>query len=367
MTHAVRAMVLRAFNKPLEMTEYPLPEPDAGEVLVRIAAAGVCGSDVHMWRGHDPRTPLPIILGHEAIGCVERIGGEKADINGEPLRTGDLIGWDRGVVCGECFFCIVKKQPYLCPNRQVYGISMSCKQPPHLKGGYATHMVLDAKTKVMKLPEGTSPELLVSASCSGATAAHAVEQCDIGQGDTVVIVGAGSLGLFALAFALNRGATKAVAVDVEASRLELAREFGATHTLHATETSPERRLEFVKGLTHGRGADVVIDCSGYAPAITDGIGMCRRGGTYTMPGIAVPAGETPVRFYEDISIRNLLIRGVWVSDTAHFRQAVEMVLSARYPFDRLVGRTFQLEDANDALGATESREVVKAVIKPSEE
>ncbi len=364
MTATARAMVLKAFNKPLQMAEYPLPELQEGEVVVRIAAAGVCGSDVHIWRGHDPRTPTPIILGHEAIGRVEEIGGEKFDINGEQLRAGDLVGWDRGVVCGECFFCIVKKQPYLCPHRKVYGISISSKEPPHLKGGYATHMVLDSKTNLLKLPADASPELLVSASCSGATAAHAVEQCDIAQGDTVAIVGAGSLGLFALAFALNRGATQVIAVDVEESRLRLAEEFGATHVLHATKTSPEHRLQLARDLTHGRGADVVIDCSGYAPAITDGIRMCRRGGTYTLPGVAVPVGETPVRFYEDVSIRNLLIRGVWVSDTSHFRQAVEAVLSGRYPFDRLVSRTFQLEEANDALGATENREVLKAVIKP---
>ena len=366
MTDTARAMEIRAFDEPLEMVEYPLPQLRQGEVLVRIAAAGVCGSDVHIWRGHDPRTPTPIILGHEAIGRVEHIGGDKADINGDLLAPGNLIGWDRGVVCGECFFCIVKKQPYLCPNRKVYGISISSHDPPHLKGGYATHIVLDTKTKVLKLPEDTNPDSLVSASCSGATAAHAVEQCDIRQGDTVVIVGAGSLGLFALAFVLNRGAAQVIAVDVEDSRLELAAEFGATTTLHATQTSPEQRLETVGELTHGRGADVVIDCSGYAPAITDGIRMCCRGGTYTMPGIAVPVGETPVRFYEDVSIRNLIIKGVWVSDTAHFRQAVEIVLSNRYPFDRLVSRTFHLEDANDALGATEKREVLKAVIKPSE-
>jgi len=364
MTQTARAMVLTGFNEPLEMTEYPIADIAEGEVLVRLKAAGVCGSDVHMWRGHDPRTPLPIILGHEAIGRVEAVGGCKTDINGVRLDEGDLIGWDRGVVCGRCFFCVVKKQPYLCPNRKVYGISISSKQPPHLKGGYATHMVLDAATHVLKLPEGASPDLLVSASCSGATAAHAVAQCEIEQGDTVVIVGTGSLGLFALAFVLNRGATSVVAIDVEESRLEMARRFGATHTLHATETSPEHRLEVVHTLTHGRGADVVIDCSGYAPAITDGIRMCRRGGTYTMPGIAVPAGDTPVRFYEDVSLRNLVIRGVWVSDTSHFRQAVEVVLSGRYPFDRLAGRTFTLEKANDALGATERREVLKAVIKP---
>ena len=359
-----RAMVLAAFNKPLEEAVIPLAQPRDGEVVVRIAAAGVCGSDVHMLRGHDPRTPLPIILGHEAVGRVESVGGSKADINGEELRPGDLVGWDRGVVCGECYFCVVRKQQYLCPNRKVYGISISSKEPPHLKGGYATHMLLDARTRFIKLPKDAAPEVLVSASCSGATAAHAVEQCDIGQADTVVVIGTGSLGLFALAFALERGAARTVAVDVEPARLEIAKQFGATHTLCVKDTSPQQRADFVKDLTHGRGADVVIDCSGYAPAINDGIRLCRRGGAYTLPGIAVPAGETPVRFYEDVSIRNLVIRGVWVSDFSHYRQAVELVLGKRYPFDRLVSRTFQLCQANDALGATERREVTKAVILP---
>jgi len=364
MTQVAHAMVLKAFDKRLEVEEFPLPELARGEVLVKITAAGVCGSDVHMLRGHDPRTPLPIILGHEAVGTVENIGGTRRDVNGEEVQPGDLIGWDRGVVCGECFFCAIKKQPYLCSSRKVYGISISSKEPPHLKGGYATHMVLDAKTKLLKLPAEAVPEVLVSASCSGATAAHAVEQCNIGQGDTVAVIGTGSLGLFALAFVLGRGAARLIAVDVENARLKMAREFGATHTLNAKETPPDERLQMVMDLTHGRGADAVVDCSGFAPAINDGIRMCRRGGTYTLPGIAVPAGDTAVRFYEDVSIRNLIIRGVWVSDTSHYRQAVELVLSRRYPFDRLVNRTFQLKEANDALGATERREVIKAVIRP---
>jgi len=358
------AMVLKAFNKPLEMQEFELPPLKPGEVLVKLAASGVCGSDVHMLRGHDPRTPLPIILGHESLGVVEQTGSPRRDMNGDAVNPGDLIGWDRGVVCDECFFCAVKKQPYLCPSRRVYGISISCKEPPHLKGGYATHMVLDARTKLLKLPADAVPEVLVSASCSGATAAHAVEQCNIRQGDTVVVIGTGSLGLFALAFVLNRGAAQVVAVDVDEPRLALARLFGANHTLNVGETTPDQRMNLVKSITHGRGADVVVDCSGYAPGIKDGMTMCCRGGTCTMPGIAVPVGDTPVSFYEEVSIRNLIIRGVWVSDASHYRQAVELVLSKRYPFDRLVSRTFQLEEANEALGATERRDVIKAVIVP---
>ena len=145
MAQVAHAMVLKAFNTALQVEEFPLPELKPGEVLVRITAAGVCGSDVHMLRGHDPRTPLPIILGHEAVGVVAGTGGRRHDINGDEVQPGDLIGWDRGVVCDDCFFCAVRKQPYLCPNRRVYGISISSKEPPHLKGGYATHIVLDPR------------------------------------------------------------------------------------------------------------------------------------------------------------------------------------------------------------------------------
>jgi len=192
----MKAAVLEEFNQPLVVEERELAPLKDSEVLVKIKVSGVCGSDVHMWRGRDPRISLPLILGHEGVGIVEDIKGEKEDIFGDKIRPGDLIIWDRGVTCGNCYFCVVKKEPSLCPNRQVYGITRD--------GCYATHLTLLKGTKVIKIKEKIDPAILVPVSCSGATAAHTVELCNVSEGDTVVIQGPGPMGIFVLAFVRGR-------------------------------------------------------------------------------------------------------------------------------------------------------------------
>ena len=138
----VKAAVLKEFNSPLEFVDFPKPEVHDGEVLVRMTAAGICGSDVHMWRGEDPRTPRPMILGHEGVGVIEGIGGGqlRRDLYGTELKVGMPMIWDRAVVCGMCYFCAVKKLPNLCTSRWVYGIHKGCSDPPHLNGCYADHI-----------------------------------------------------------------------------------------------------------------------------------------------------------------------------------------------------------------------------------
>ena len=134
-----RALVLEKFGQPLVLKEFELPEPGPGEVLTRINAAGVCGSDLHMWHGKDPRTPLPIILGHEGVGEVVKSGEGVLDAGGCPVSPGDPIVWERSLTCGECYFCN-RGEEYLCPNRKVYGINIGSSEPPHLSGNYADYV-----------------------------------------------------------------------------------------------------------------------------------------------------------------------------------------------------------------------------------
>ena len=358
------AAVLEAFNQPLAWREFQTAPLAPGELLVRVEAAGICGSDLHMWEGKDPRTPLPIILGHEAVGRVIEVGGRKEDILGRRVRPGDLLAWDRGVVCGECYYCVVRKQPYLCPNRRVYGINMSCAESPYLLGGYGECMHLLARTNVLVAPGDVDPALLVPASCSGATAAHAVEICRITPGDSVVIQGAGPLGLFALALAKERGAGSTVMVGTERSawKLDIATRFGADAVLYADHGSPEERRERIRALTHGRGADAVIECSGARAAMVEGVRWLAPGGVYALAGAAVPVGDVPVAAYEDIVRLNARIEGVWVSDTSHFYQACRLVLASGYPFDEIVTHRFPLHQADAAMQALKRREVLKAVL-----
>jgi threonine dehydrogenase-like Zn-dependent dehydrogenase len=359
-------MVLEKFNEPLVRRDFPETELADGEVRVRLAASGICGSDLHMAGGHDPRTPLPIILGHEAVGHVEEVGGDKKDILGRTVEPGRLIAWDRGVTCSRCVFCTVKRQPYLCSSRKVYGINVSCAEPPHLVGGYAEKMHLSSGTNVLLIDDAVDPVALVAAGCSGATAAHAVEEARIRSGGVAVVQGAGPLGLFAAAFLRERGAAEVIVTDLKPGRLKSAPSFGATRVLDIGKTSAEERLDAVREASGGLGADAVVDCTGHPGAIAEGMSYCRRGGRYLPVGVAVPVGETQVSFYEHVSVRNLTVQGVWVSDTSHFYQAVRLVTGGRYPFAELVSHRFPLAEANAAQEAARSPEAVKVVLVPGE-
>ncbi len=364
-----RIGVLTQFNSPLEILEQEVEPLKEGEVLVELEASGVCGSDVHMWKGKDPRTPLPLILGHEGVGRVADMRGLKTDVFGRQLKEDDLVIWDRGVTCNQCYFCAVRKEPSLCPNRQVYGIVRD--------GCYATHLTLLAGTKVIKMENmlaGSSrsrtdridPAILVAASCSGATAAHTVELLPIQPGDLVVLQGPGPLGLFCLAFAFAKGASEAVVIGTraDAKRLQVAKEFGTVQAYVVEDSSVEARREEVMELTNGIGANIVIDCTGTPASFNEGLHLTAPGGTYSLPGIATPVGEVPMRLYEDVAKKNVRIQGVWVSDTSHLYQAVRLVLSGRFPLHKLVTHRFPLERVMDALEVVDSKEAIKAVLVP---
>jgi len=361
-----KAAVLTQFGKPLEMQEFDVHPLGAGETLVKVLAAGVCGSDVHIAKGEDPRTPLPIILGHEGLGEVAELSGPLQDVLGRDLQPGDLVMWERGLMCGQCYYCVVKKQPALCPHRKTYGISVSCAEPPYLNGHYAQYLHLRRGCHFLKLETDLEPKVLVPACCSGATAAHAVELCDVKPGDKVLVVGPGPLGLYVLAFCLNRGAGGVYVAGRSTSRdrLELCRQFGATGILNTTETTPDEQKAIIADWTAGLGFDVALDCAGGTASIAQFLPFTAAYGVYALPGIATPVGELPLALYEHLVRKNVRLQGVWVSDTSHLYQAVSLVLSKRFPLETLVTHTYPLEQANQALSDMESRKAMKAVLLP---
>ena len=358
-----RAMVLVRFEAPLEERTYPVPRPGPGEVLVRLTASGVCGSDVHMWLGEDPRTPLPIILGHEGVGEVAETGGEVTDLHGTLLRPGDPIFWDRGVVCGRCHYCVVLREPYLCPHRFVYGIHRSAQEPPHLVGCYAEYLLLDARTRTFSLRgHDVDPAVLVAAGCSGATAAHALEMAPPSLGDVVVVQGPGPLGLFLAAMARRAGAREVLLVGGTESRLQLGLQLGATRVLNRKATTPEERRRAVLELTDGRGADIVYEAVGLASVVAEGLGLVRPGGRYVSAGFGQPGGTMPLDPFRDVVRKNVHLMGVWVSDTRHAEQALRLILAEPDTFSPLVTHRFALGEANRALEAMHRKEALKAVL-----
>lgn len=357
-------MVLEAFNQPLVMRDFEIPPLQDGEVLIRLEAAGVCGSDVHMLRGEDPRTPLPIILGHEGVGRVLEVKGEKRTVEGELLKSGDLILWNRGVSCHRCFHCAVLNEPALCKNRKVYGINRSSKVAPYVNGCYSQEMLLTADTDIFKVTAEVDPAILVSASCSGATVAHAFDLHRPDFGDTVLIQGPGPLGVYAVAFAKQMGAQEIIVIGGSENRLQTCREFGATLTLNRRELSLEDRKQAIMDKTRGRGVDFAIEAVGDPSAVHEGIKLVRSGGAYVSIGFSQPPGNCQIDFFQEVVSKNLKIQGVWVSGTRHTWQAMKLVLERPELFARMITHRFSLEQANEALAAMAQRDALKAVLVP---
>lgn len=356
--------MVEAHGRPLELRTIEVPRLSEGEVLVKILASGVCGSDVHMWRGEDARNVLPMILGHEGVGEIVEVCGEKRSLTGEPLKAGDRVIWDRGVVCGRCYYCTVLKEPALCPDRWAYGIHKPATQHPYLNGCFADHIILRRNTGIINLASypDVEPAVLVAAACSGGTTAHAFALARPKVGDTVLVQGPGPMGAFGVDFARAAGAANIIVVGGTRERLEICREFGATLLLDRHRTSPEERISAVKSLTAGRGADFVYETTGVAESVNEGLAMLRPGGAYVSAGFAVPADEVRLDWFRDVGRRNVVIRGVWVSDAQHLVAAVSLVASQPRKYERLVTHRFRLQDATRALEAVARREVMKAVL-----
>ncbi|ABV34434.1 MULTISPECIES: zinc-binding dehydrogenase [Pseudothermotoga] len=357
-----RAMVLEKFNHPLVLRNFDIPNLPEGAILVKLLASGVCGSDLHMAKGEDPRTPLPIILGHEGVGQVVQINGEKCDLNGKKIKTGDWIIWNRGIVCNNCFWCKVSRQPYLCPNRKVYGINLSCKDYPYLLGAYSEYMVLFRETEILKIPQ-IDPVCLVTAACSGATAMHAFDLISEPLlSKTVVIQGAGPLGVFCVVAARTLGASQVIMISGSQQRLELAKKAGADIVLNRHDINEEERTKKILSITGNRGADIVIEASGNSKALLEGFRLVRRGGMYMITGVAVPQESIPLDVYHDLVFKNIHIQGVWVSDAKHLVQAVDLIAKHPEIFERIVTHRLPLSQANEALKLIEERTALKVAI-----
>src|SRR5436190_5261634 len=237
-TKIAKASILESFKAPLRVQEYPLPSRlEPGAALARTEMAGICGTDVHLWKGELP-IGLPVILGHETVGRIEQLGaGLEKDWTGQPLRKGDRITWNSAVSCGRCYYCTEKRQPTRCPHRRAYGIGHRCDEAPHFLGGYAEFHYLQPGTTIFKLPDDLPTESMVGAGCALITAIHGVERTGVQWQDTVVVQGAGPVGIAALGVAKSAGASKVIVIGGPAHRLEMARQFGADETIDIAQLS----------------------------------------------------------------------------------------------------------------------------------
>lgn len=367
MSKKARAAVVPEPNADLEIREYEIPELVPGSALLKVANVGVCGTDVHLWHGKLSGVPYPLILGHEVVGTIEEVGpSEITNIDGDVIRPGDRVVFhDVTKTCYSCWHCLIAKNPTMCPNREVYGITRDPEKWPHLLGGYSEYVYLTPGTHIVKLPDHVSFDGASALGCAMPTAVHTVHRSPMAFEKNVVVQGAGPVGLMITILASISGASTIVSIDQTEHRLELAKKFGATHTLNISSTSIEERVEFTRNLTQNHGPDIVYEATGNPLAFREGILLVRRGGSYSVCGQYTDHGDVKINPHL-MNRKHLDIKTVWGSETKHLYEAIGVLSSHynRFPFEELVTHTFSLDEAQKALETRENRESVKAVIKP---
>lgn len=361
----VRAVVMPEPMMPLELREYPDPELRPGEVLLETLCSEICGTDIHLHHGRLAGVPYPLIPGHVSTGRVLETSGEVFYTDGRPIGTGQVVTFlDVHETCGHCWYCLVAQEATKCPARKVYGITYGAADG--LYGGWAERIVLQPGMKIIPLPDGVEVADYMGPGCGLSTAFHAVERAGIALNDTVVIQGAGPVGLSAAALSRLSGAGLVIVIGAPEARLEFARKFEADLTLDITVLSPEERLEHVMDSTGGRGADVVIEASGNPAAVPEGLDMAREGGTCVIAGQYTDAGSIEVNPHLQINKKHLDIRGSWGTSFRHVYNGIRMLARYRdrFPWREMVTHTFTLDEANEGLELVAGFGSVKALIVP---
>lgn len=356
-----RAAVLEEYGRPLRIREIPIPALEPGGILVRVAMAGICGTDVHQSKGTlTIRPPLPNLQGHETIGVIERLGnGRTHDVAGEPLAAGDRIMWAHAD-CGQCYWCQLTDDSVLCDRRQGYGFA----DPALLRGGFAEFEYVTPHTKIVKIPAELTNAETIGVGCAFRTAVAGFERLGgLAFQESVVILGAGPVGLYSTLLAVEGGAERVIVVGAPERRLQLARKWGATHTISIEEVpEPAARRELILSLTRGRGPETAVECSGIPSAFNDGLEMLQKGGRFLVMGQTSTTAVSVVPGV--ITSRALTVIGSVSATIRHFRRALQFIESRRgkYPFADIVTSRYRLDQINTALANMASGVEIKPVI-----
>jgi len=349
-----RAAVLVAPGRPLEHRSVPLRGPVGDEVLVRVLACSLCASDLHTAQGRRPHV-MPTVLGHEIVGEVVAIGpGPPRDILGATIESGRRITWSVCAACGACDRCH-RGMPQKC--RRLFKYGHARWNPPHgLAGGLADHLLLVPGTAIVPLPDGLSSVAAAPASCAVATAAAILRAGGTVTDRSVLVFGAGMLGLSVASLARAAGAGSVTVVDPRPGRLDRAT--AVVPRIMAAESPADG------GSTADEGADLVVEAGGAAAAVASAIGMTAIGGTCVLAGTVSPVG-TVAFDPERLVRRQVTIRGVHNYRPEDLLAAVRHLASpAGAGLAGAVGPVFPLDRVNDALAAAAAGDHLRVVVTP---
>ncbi|MEM7537334.1 MAG: zinc-binding dehydrogenase [Chloroflexota bacterium] len=369
----------------IEIQQFPMPILAEGAALLKVEMCGICGTDKHTWRGETKQyagteaetdTPFPIIPGHEIIGTIVELNDRqrpRLDFNGEPLQVGDRVALCPDVICGECYDCRHTFAYPWCENLMGYGNAFCASEAPHLFGGWAEYMYILPNAFLYKVPQAlplrvaVMVELMaVSYNLDKTKEYFTLAGEGFATGSTVVIQGVGPMGICHVIKARTMGAGTIIATDRSDYRLGLARQFGVDHTLNITQTEETERVEFVRSLTHGRGADIVVECAGVAEAVPEGLDMTRKGGTYIEAGNFVETGEVRLSPHRHFCAKNIRLIGMTNHPFTGYTPSMELLqrYADVFPFEKFVTHEFPLAQTEQAMLRSLEPDCMKVVVVP---
>jgi L-iditol 2-dehydrogenase len=344
----MKALLLSRYNE-LDLADLPVPVPGPGELLVKVAACGICGSDVHGYDGTSGRRIPPIVMGHEAAGIVTETGPGVQN-----FKTGDRITFDSTVYCGKCEFCR-RGEVNLCSDRQVIGVSCTDYRR---YGAFAEYVVVPERISY-HLPEALKFEEAAMLEAVS-VALHGVRVSEMKGGETALVIGAGMIGLLTLQAAKAGGASKVFIADIDRSRLDRAEELGADKALLL---SGDALVQEVLRLTERRGVDLVLEAVGREETIAASIGSVRKGGTVTLIGNISPKVNIPL---QAVVSRQIRLQGSCAS-SGEYPQAMELLSNGKIKVKSLITAVAPLADGPRWFERLHSGEqnLMKVVLDPS--
>ncbi len=363
-----KAVLFFGPDRPWELRTMQTPEPQGHEILVKVLACTLCGSDLHSIAGKRA-VHVPCVLGHEIVGQIDVFGPEAAhlDANGQPLLLGDRVVWSVVASCGACFYCR-RGLPQKCERGFKYG-HQAHEKGRGWSGGFAEHCTLVRGTHVVRLPDSISLAAACPLGCATSTIAAAMRQLNVQSGESVLVIGAGMLGLTACAMARQVGAQRVVCLERSEQRRELALQFGATHVLapedESAVCSDSHQPNHQPNHSHDPGVDVAIECTGNNSATAMALTRLRMGGRIALVGAVFPS-EPASLVWERIVRRQITLIGIHNYTVQDLVSAVDFMERAHrdYPFASIVGPWFSLERFSDALDAARDAKHLRVAIAP---